>query len=195
MKEIIVASNNQKKIKEIKEILLKYDIKVLSLKDVNIDIDIEENGSTFIENAMIKAQAIYDITLMPVIADDSGLQVEALNNEPGIYSARYAGEQKNDEDNMNKLLDNLKNVTNRKARFVAAIAFVINDKLKYTVEGYLDGEIIDNKIGDYGFGYDPIFYIPSLKKTSAQLLPEEKNKISHRAKALEKIELIIKENI
>jgi len=193
MDKIIVASNNQKKIKEIKAILEPLNIQVLSLKDINIDVDPEENGTSFIENAFIKAREIYDIVKLPVIADDSGLEVQALNNQPGIFSARYAGEHKNDEDNLNLLLENLKGIENRKSRYVCAIALIIDKDHQYSVEEYLEGEIVDQRQGENGFGYDPIFYLPEYQKTTAQLDPDFKNSISHRAKALKKIEQIIKD--
>lgn len=195
MKRIIVASNNQKKIKEIKAIMDPLNIEVLSLKDMNIDADPEENGSTFIENAMIKAKEIYNIVKEPVIADDSGLEVEALNGAPGIYSARYAGEQKNDDDNIDKLLEELKGKENRKGRFVSAIALILDDEHEYTVEGYLEGHILEARQGENGFGYDPVFFVDAINKTTAQLLPEEKNKISHRSNALKQVKQIIKEYI
>jgi len=191
--KIIVSSNNQKKIKEIKAILEPLNIEVLSLKDMNIDVDPEETGSSFIENAFIKAEEIFKIVNLPVIADDSGLEVDALNGAPGIYSARYAGEPKDDEKNLEKLLENLKDKEDKTARYVCAIALIVDKNNKYAVEEYLDGEIIDQRKGEHGFGYDPIFYLPEYKKTTAELDPDFKNQISHRAKALHKIEQMIKE--
>ena len=191
--KIIVASNNQKKIKEIKAILEPLNIEVLSLKDMNIDVDPEETGSSFIENAFIKAEEIFKIVNLPVIADDSGLEVDALNGAPGIYSARYAGEPKDDEKNLEKLLENLKDKEDKTARYVCAIALIVDKNNKYAVEEYLDGKIIDQRKGEHGFGYDPIFYLPEYKKTTAELDPDFKNQISHRAKALHKIEQMIKE--
>ncbi|MDF9867411.1 XTP/dITP diphosphohydrolase [Bacilli bacterium PM5-3] len=193
MNKLIVASNNLNKIKEIKKILEPLNIDVLSLSDVNIDIDVEETGSTFKENAYIKAKEIYDLIKLPVLSDDSGLEVISLNNEPGIYSARYAGEHKNDEDNIDKLLENVKGVNNRDARFVCAMTLIIDNDTEYIVEGYLDGEIIDERKGNNGFGYDPIFYLKDLDMTLAEIDAKKKNEISHRSNALKQIYDIIKE--
>jgi XTP/dITP diphosphohydrolase len=191
--KLVVASNNLHKIKEIKAMLAAFNIEVLSLKDLNIDIDVEETGTSFMDNAFLKAQAIYDIIKIPVLSDDSGLEVNSLNNDPGIYSARYAGEQHNDEDNLNKLLLNLKNVNNRNARYVCAMVLMMDHDTKFEVEGYLYGKIIDKRKGQNGFGYDPIFYLDNLKKTVAELSDEEKNNISHRYNALIQIVDIIKD--
>ncbi|MDR3214827.1 MAG: XTP/dITP diphosphatase [Bacilli bacterium] len=193
MNKLVVASNNLHKIKEIKAMLAAFNIEVLSLKDLNIDIDVEETGTSFMDNAFLKAQAIYDIIKIPVLSDDSGLEVNSLNNDPGIYSARYAGEQHNDEDNLNKLLLNLKNVNNRNARYVCAMVLMMDHDTKFEVEGYLYGKIIDKRKGQNGFGYDPIFYLDNLKKTVAELSDEEKNNISHRYNALIQIVDIIKD--
>lgn len=193
MKKLIVASNNANKIKEIKEMLLDLDIEVLSLIDSGINIDVEETADTFKDNAYLKAKEIFDLVHIPVLSDDSGLEVMSLNNDPGIYSARYAGPQKCDEDNINLLLQNIKDHENRKARFVCAMVLIISDSEEYVTEGYLNGEIIDDKRGIYGFGYDPIFYLPQYKKTLAQLDSDEKNKISHRANALHDIVKYLKE--
>lgn len=193
IKELVVASNNQKKIKEIKAILKDYDIKVYSLADLNIDIDVEEDQDTFIGNAYKKAKEIYDIIQKPVLSDDSGLEVQALNNEPGIYSARYAGENKNDEDNIDKVLNKMQDITNRKARFVCAMALIIDLEHQYQVEEYLQGEILEQRQGSSGFGYDPIFYANELKESLGNVEADEKNKISHRAKSLNKISTIIGE--
>ncbi|MDR1782043.1 MAG: XTP/dITP diphosphatase [Bacilli bacterium] len=193
MNKLIVASNNQHKIKEIRAMLNKYNIEVFSLKDINLVIDVEETGSTFKENAFIKARAIYDIIKLPVLSDDSGLEVKALNNEPGIYSARYAGAQHNDQDNLDKLLFNLKDVKDTSARYVCAMVLIIDINHYYQVEGYLEGRIVLNPCGQNGFGYDPVFYLDDYKKTVAQISDEEKNKISHRYHALKQIEAIISE--
>ena len=193
MNKLIVASNNKNKIKEIKAILKPFTIEVLSLADVNIDIDVEETGATFKENAYLKAKEIYDLIKTPVLSDDSGLEVVALNNEPGIYSARYAGAQKNDEANIDKLLLNIKDKTNRQARFVCAMALIIDDEHEYIVERYLDGEIVAERRGTNGFGYDPIFFVKELNMTLAQVESEQKNLISHRSKALREIYKIVEE--
>lgn len=192
LEKLIIASNNKKKIEELKDIMKEYNIEILSLKDINIDIDVEEIGHTFKENALIKALEINKITNLPVISDDSGLEVVSLNNEPGIYSARYAGLQKNDEDNIDLLLENIKGKVNRQAQYVCAIALVIDQDNYYIEEGYLKGEIINVRKGSNGFGYDPIFYLPEYKQTTAQISSELKNKISHRAIALKKISKVIR---
>lgn len=195
MRRLIVASNNAKKIKEIKQILGKYQIEVVSLKEAGIDIDVEEDGNTFIENSYKKASEIYKVVKgSMVLADDSGLSVDCLNGAPGIYSARFAGEHGNDKKNNEKLLDLLKDKKDeeRKAKFICAIALIINDNKTVKVQGEIEGRIIDKERGSNGFGYDPLFYIPEYKMTFAEMDSELKNSISHRAKALKKIEGEIK---
>lgn len=190
--KLIVASNNQHKIKEIKEIISDLNIEVYSLKECNIDIDVVEDGKTFKENAYKKAKEIKDYLLESgesrfiVMSDDSGLEVEYLNNEPGVFSARYAGEHGNDKKNNEKLLKNLEEVKeeNRKAEFVCSIALISWEGKELFVEGRCQGVIAHQEEGNEGFGYDPIFYIPKLNKTFAQLSSEEKNAISHRGLAL-----------
>lgn len=195
MRRLIVASNNAKKIKEIKQILEKYQIEVVSLKEAGIDIDVEEDGNTFIENSYKKASEIYKIVEgSMVLADDSGLAVDCLNGAPGIYSARFAGEHGNDKKNNEKLLDLLKDKKDeeRKAKFICAIALIISNDKVVKVQGEIEGRIIDEERGSNGFGYDPLFYIPKYKMTFAEMDSELKNSISHRAKALKKIEGEIK---
>lgn len=192
IRKIIVASNNKKKIGEIKNILKDLNIEILSLKDIELDIDVEETGKTFKDNALIKALEINRITNTPVLSDDSGLEVFALDKKPGVYSARYAGLDKNDEDNNDLLLKNLKGVQDRSAQYVCAIALVINQSEYYIEEGFLKGEIINERKGYNGFGYDPIFYLKEYNQTTAEISPELKNKISHRAKALEKIVKVLR---
>lgn len=198
MKKIVLASNNEKKIKELKNMLKDYDFKVYSLKDENINIDVEEDGTTFEENALKKASEIYKYLVANnkedylVLADDSGLEVDYLNGEPGIYSARYSGEHGNDYANNMKLLANMKDAKgdDRRGRFVCALALVGKNTehiLRGTVEGYIKEELME---GDF-FGYDPLFYYPQLKKTFAEATPEEKNSISHRGRALEKLKNIL----
>lgn len=201
MKKLVIASNNLGKIKEIKRILSDIEIDVLSLKDMSIDIDVEEDGLTFEENAKKKSIEIYKELIKKgesnfiIMSDDSGLEVDYLNGEPGVFSARYAGEHGNDKKNNEKLLLNLKGVDykNRKARFVCQLA-IINDKNEYkSVRGAVEGHILENEKGEGGFGYDPLFFYEPLNKSFAELTMEEKNKISHRGIALQKAKKIIEE--
>lgn len=179
--KIVFASTNKGKIREIKEILSEYE--VLSLEDISFNEDIIEDGNSFTENALIKARKVFNYSHMLTLADDSGLEVESLHNEPGIFSARYAGTH-NDDDNNRLLLKNLDGIKNRKARYVCALAAILPDGTEKTYLGILEGEIIDDYRGSNGFGYDPLFYLPAYQKTSAEISREEKNKISHRGKAL-----------
>lgn len=184
---LIVASNNQNKIREIKKILQNKVEEVISLKDAGIFVDVEETGKTFQENALLKATAIRNLLKdksFAVLADDSGLEVEALNGAPGIFSARFAGENKNDSDNRKKLLTLLKNQKNRKARFVCALVLINENDDKISVTATSDGEITEKETGDNGFGYDSLFYSYDLKKTFAEASDDEKNSVSHRARAL-----------
>ncbi|OZM57894.1 non-canonical purine NTP pyrophosphatase [Lottiidibacillus patelloidae] len=189
MKTVIIATENKGKIKEFKELFAEKGIEVQSLLDLSFPDEIEETGSTFEENAIIKAAALADYYQKPVIADDSGLEIDALDGEPGVYSARYAGGAKNDDANMEKVLENLKGVeeSDRTARFVCVIAVVIPGQNPFTYRGTCEGLIANGKTGTNGFGYDPIFYLPEYKKTMAQLLSEEKNRISHRANAIKQL--------
>ena len=193
MKEIVIASTNQGKIKEIKAMLNEIGIEVRSIQDVfEKEIDIEETGQTFQENALIKAQTICNMINKPTLADDSGLEVDALNGAPGIYSARFMGHDTSYDIKNQYIIDAVKG-KERGARFVCAMALCIPDEEPILIEEYFDGEIYDHIEGENGFGYDPIFYVPELKKTSAQLSLEEKNQYSHRAKALKKLYQILKE--
>lgn len=185
----VLASNNAHKLKEIREILKDYFEEIYSLKDLDIDIEIEENGKTFLENALIKARTICEMTSLPTIADDSGLEVVALGGAPGIYSARFAGEPCNDDNNNQLLLSKLHTleqtqVRNRNARFVSVVAICYPDKSYKYGEGFVNGHILDEYRGNNGFGYDPLFYCDELGKTFAQADMSEKNKVSHRARAL-----------
>lgn len=191
--KIVAATGNKGKLKEIQEIL--SDFEIVSMKDLGISIDIEENGETFKENAYIKALAISKITNLPVISDDSGLSVDALSGRPGIYTARFAGENATDDENIEKLLFELKNVASdkRTARFVSVVCLVMPDGKAYYGEGACAGIIIDEKRGENGFGYDPVFYVPEFKRTFAELSPDEKNSISHRKKALDDLKEKIKD--
>ena len=190
---LIVASNNKNKIREIREIIGDR-FEILSLKDVNIDIEIIEDGQTFEQNALIKARTISK--LMPyhaVLADDSGLCVKALDGAPGIYSARYSGENATDESNRKKLLKNMEDIADRKARFVCCMALILPDKTQPIIcQGICNGLIGYEEKGNNGFGYDSIFIIEEEDKTLAQLSEEEKNKISHRRKALDKINFLVR---
>lgn len=187
MKELVIASNNHNKIREIKTMLAPYDIDVYALNDLNIDIDPEETGETFQENAYIKAKEIYDYIKKPVLSDDSGLEVMALDKAPGVYTARYAGPQRDDNDNIDLLLKNMEGITDRKARFVGAMCLIVDEDHVYEVEEYWDGEILHERLGTKGFGYNPIFYVPELEMSVGQMDDDVKNTHSHRAKALRKI--------
>ena len=193
MKEIIVASTNQGKIKEIKAMLKDIDIEVLSMKDVlEQELEIEETGTTFKENALIKAQTIANIVNKPVLADDSGLEVDALDKQPGIYSARFLGADTSYNIKNQYIIDALKD-KERTARFVCAMALVIPGQEPILIEETMEGLINDKIEGANGFGYDPIFYFPPCQMTSAMMSMEEKNNYSHRAKALKKLYTILKE--
>ena len=193
MKEIIVASTNQGKIKEIKAMLKDIDIEVLSMKDVlEQELEIEETGTTFKENALIKAKTIENIVNKPVLADDSGLEVDALDKQPGIYSARFLGADTSYNIKNQYIIDALKD-KERTARFVCALALVIPGQEPILIEETMEGLINDKIEGANGFGYDPIFYFPPCQMTSAMMSMEEKNKYSHRAKALKKLYTILKE--
>ena len=193
MKEIIVASTNQGKIKEIKAMLKDIDIEVLSMKDVlEQELEIEETGTTFKENALIKAQTIAKIVNKPVLADDSGLEVDALDKQTVIYSARFLGADTSYNIKNQYIIDALKD-KERTARFVCAMALVIPGQEPILIEETMEGLINDKIEGANGFGYDPIFYFPPCQMTSAMMSMEEKNKYSHRAKALKKLYTILKE--
>lgn len=185
-KKIIFATGNEGKMREIREILADIRVKVLSMKEIGIDIPIEENGSSFEENAVIKAKAVSEVCGEIVLADDSGLEIDYLNKEPGIYSARYIGEDTPYSVKNANLIERLSGVPDeeRTARFVCAIAAVFPDGEVITTHGTVEGRIDYQEKGSNGFGYDPIFYIPELGKTTAELSDGEKNSVSHRGKAL-----------
>ena len=184
MKSIILASNNKDKVKEVKEILKGYDI--ISMKEAGIDVDIEENGTTFEENALKKARAIMKLTGQITMADDSGLEIDYLNKAPGVYSARFMGHDTSYDIKNKALIQKLEGVkeSDRSGRFVCAIAVCFPDGREIVKRGTMEGLIAEEIKGDNGFGYDPIVYLPEYGKTSGELAPEEKNKISHRGKAL-----------
>ena len=187
MKELILATTNQGKLKEIKAMLKDIDIDVLSMKDVlDQEIDIEETGTTFKENALIKASTIAKIVNKPVLADDSGLEVDALDKQPGIYSSRFLGEDTSYDIKNQYIIDAIKG-KERSARFVCAMALVIPDKEPIIIEETMEGLINDKIEGENGFGYDPYFYVPEFEKTMAELSIEEKETISHRGRALRKL--------
>jgi XTP/dITP diphosphohydrolase len=184
-KEIVFATNNLHKLEEVLPLLAeKYT--VLSLNDIGCTEEIPETADTLEGNALLKAQYIYTNYGKNCFADDTGLEVEALDNAPGVYSARYAGEEKSAEANMDKLLQELNGKTNRNARFRTAIALIIDGK-NYIFEGEVTGKIIENKRGTKGFGYDPLFIPTGYNQTFAEIALSEKNKISHRAKAVQKL--------
>lgn len=180
---LIMATNNQGKVKELSA-LLNSDFEVLTLREAGFEIEVEEDGKTFAENAVKKALETYKITKTPSIGDDSGLCVEALDGAPGIYSARWAGEGASQDELIGKLHRELSGKENKKAKFVSVIALAFSEDDIVIAEGECYGEIIDEKRGEGGFGYDPVFYVPSLGKTFSELSLEDKNKISHRANAL-----------
>lgn len=184
MKSIILASNNKDKVKEVKEILKGYDI--ISMKEAGIDVDIEENGTTFEENALIKARAIMKLTGQITMADDSGLEIDYLNKAPGVYSARFMGHDTSYDIKNKALIQKLEGVkgSDRSGRFVCAIAVCFPDGREIVKRGTMEGLIAEEIKGDNGFGYDPIVYLPEYGRTSGELALEEKNKISHRGKAL-----------
>ena len=193
MKKIIFATGNQNKMKEIREILADMDVEVVSMKEAGIHADIVEDGNTFEENAEIKAKTICEMTGEITLADDSGLEIDYLNKEPGIYSARYMGEDTSYDIKNQALLDRLDGVEDAKrtARFVCAIAAAFPDGSTESVRGTMEG-IIGHKIaGENGFGYDPIFYLPEYGCTSAELAPEKKNELSHRGEGLRKMRAVI----
>ena len=193
--KLVVATNNQGKVKEFRQLLEPLGFEPVSLKDEGIEIDIAEDGETFAENAHIKAQAVYEICKCPVLADDSVLEIEFLGGAPGIYSARYAGEDATDADRCNKILSELDgvDVSMRSARFACALYCIMDDETEYSVLGTMDGFIGTEPMGDNGFGYDPIFMIDE-ETSVAMISDEEKNKISHRAQAMKKLAEILKAN-
>lgn len=186
-KTIVIATKNKGKLREFRSILCGAYDEILSLADFEEVPEIKETGLSFRENAYIKAKTTSDFLRMDSIGDDSGLVVDALGGAPGIYSARYAGEGASDDDNNQKLLFELKEEKNRNARFVCCIALVLVGGTQEFFEGECDGQIIQEKRGESGFGYDPVFYVPQYGKTMAELGPDIKNRISHRAIASEKL--------
>jgi len=184
---LVIATRNQNKLREFREVLKDLQIEVRSLNDFGPIPEAIEDGETFDENAYKKALHTAKILGLPAIADDSGLVVEALNGEPGVYSARYAGENATDAENCDKLLKSLQGIDNRRAHFQCVLSIAVPSGPALTYEGRCDGVIIDDSRGNNGFGYDPIFYFEELGKTFAELSMEEKNRVSHRGKALAEV--------
>lgn len=185
--EIVLATNNKNKVREFRQILAPHKIIVYGLSDLNLEVeDIQETGDTYFENALIKAMAVQKLVSMPVIADDSGLEVEAMNNAPGIYSSRFASQYKNQQEANLAIIKNCESKTH-KARFVCGIVMLNMENHPQYFEGIVEGEIATTPYGEGGFGYDPIFVCKETNKTYAEMSDEEKNKSSHRAKALKKL--------
>ncbi|MFT4524204.1 MAG: XTP/dITP diphosphohydrolase [Bacteroidia bacterium] len=183
--KLVFASNNAHKLKEVKA-KLPSNFEVLSLKDVLGDVDIIEDGATLEENAAIKARYVYNETGLNCFADDTGLEITALNGEPGVYSARYAGEDCSFDDNMNKVLQNLKNAEDRSAKFRTVICLIIDGK-ESLFAGEVEGVMTEDKRGGDGFGYDPIFLPDGFSESFAEMSLDQKNQISHRGRAVEKL--------
>ncbi|MFP5106529.1 XTP/dITP diphosphatase [Neobacillus sp. C211] len=193
MKEVIIATKNPGKAREFEHIFASRGIEVRTLLDFPEIPDVDETGTTFEENAILKAEAVSQALGKMVIGDDSGLMVDALEGRPGIYSARYAGEPKNDQNNTNKVLSELKALPDEKrsARFYCALAVAVPGQETITVSGTCEGRILEEQRGTNGFGYDPVFYVPEKGLAMAELSSEEKNKISHRANALKKLDVVL----
>ena len=183
--KLVLASKNEKKLKEMNEILSGLGVEVCSQADAGVDVDVEETGATFEENSLLKAKAVMEASGLPAIADDSGLCVDALSGAPGVYSARYGGDGLDDTGRYRLLLANMPRGAARTAKFVSVITCCFPNGDVLTARGECPGTIAFAPMGEGGFGYDPVFFLPELKKTFAQLSPEEKNAISHRGRALE----------
>lgn len=196
IQKLLLATNNEKKLNELKSLFLNTPIQITSLKEEGIDLKVEETGSTFEENAILKAEAYSKASNLPTLADDSGIEVDALNGRPGVYSARYAGENATDSKNCEKLLQELIGVPSdkRTARYKVVFAISIPGKEIKTCEGTMEGIITEKPQGDHGFGYDPIFFIPQFGLSAAEITQEQKNSISHRKIALEKAFKILSES-
>ena len=191
MEDIVIATNNKGKINDFKVIFPEYN--VIGISEIIEGFDVEETGEIFEDNAKLKSEAAAKALNKRVIADDSGLEVFALNGEPGVYSARYAGIDKDDEANIDRVLKNLGDTANRNAQFVCVISMSAPGEETVQFKGTVQGEITLSKIGDNGFGYDPIFYIAEKNKTMAQLTVEEKSELSHRGKAIEQLRHYLKD--
>jgi len=183
--KLVLASKNKKKLAEMNTILGQLGVEVCSEAEAGVDIDVEETGTTFEENSLLKAKAVMQASGLPAIADDSGLCVDALGGAPGVYSARYGGEGLDDVGRYKLLLENMRGQSPRTCRFVSVITCCFPDGAVITARGECEGTVAFAPMGEGGFGYDPVFFVPGLKKTFAQLTAEEKNAMSHRGKALE----------
>lgn len=190
MEDLVIASNNKGKINDFKVIFPQY--RVIGIGELIEDLDVEETGTTFEENSRLKSEAAAQALNKRVIADDSGLEVHALNGAPGVYSARYAGASKDDDANIEKVLSELGDTKDRAAEFVCVISMSAPGEETVQFRGTVQGEITLGKIGEHGFGYDPIFYVPDKGQTMAQLTAEEKNEISHRRRAIDQLEAYLK---
>ena len=193
MTDIVIATNNQGKINDFKAIFPNDN--VIGIWELLKDFDVEETGTTIEENAILKSEAAAKRLNKRVIADDSGLEVFALNGEPGVYSARYAGLDKNDDDNIDKLLSKLTDITQREAQFVCVISMSEPDQPTRTFKGTVSGRITDERRGDNGFGYDPVFYVPEKGRTMAELSATEKSQISHRGEAIKQLQAYLKGDV
>jgi len=194
--KVVLASKNKHKLIEISKITEKFDMELVLQSELGVDIDVEENGTTFEENSLIKARAVMEATGLPALADDSGIAVDALNGEPGIYSARYGFDDSLDDwGRLELLLKNTEQVPDgqRQAQFVCVITMITPDETVIQARGEIHGELLRAPRGENGFGYDPIFYYPPLGKSTAELSPEEKNQVSHRANALKEFYRKLKE--
>ena len=182
--KLVLASKNEKKLRELRDILSAQGVEVVTEADVGVDVDVEETGTTFEENAFLKAHAVMQASGLPAVADDSGLCVDALNGAPGVYSARYGGPELDDVGRYRLLLENMRGQLDRRCKFVSAICCCFPNGDRVEARGECPGTLAYAPRGEDGFGYDPIFFVPEQKKTFAQLTAEEKNAISHRGKAL-----------
>jgi len=186
--KVVLASKNAHKLEELQAILSKQGVEVVLEADVGVDVEVEETGTTFEENSLLKARAVMEAAGLPAIADDSGLMVDALGGAPGVYSARYGGEGLDDVGRYRLLLENLRGQLDRRAKFVSVVTLCMPNGDVISARGECPGTIAYAPQGDNGFGYDPVFFVPAARKTFAQLTAEEKNAISHRARALEKFQ-------
>lgn len=191
IKEVVLATRNKGKVKEFADLLEGVIENIISLDDLESPPEVVEDGETFTENALKKARTIAEYSGKPTLADDSGLAVQALGGRPGVYSARYSGEDATDKTNIDKLLQELGDNPNRGAKFVCVLALVLPEGNEIVAEGQCPGEILNEQRGEGGFGYDPVFYLPERGKTMAEVPPEIKNSISHRARAVGKLKEIL----